>query len=112
MDGYEKSKGKRAEYILEELEKFFPETPIPLQHRDTYTLLIAVLLSAQCTDKKVNEITPVLFKRADTPQKMVKLAVEEIENIVRPCGLAPRKATSIHGLSKNPFGKIWWSSSR
>ena len=82
------------------LEKLYPETPIPLNHKDTYTLLIAVLLSAQCTDERVNKITPILFAKADNPFEMVKLSVEEIKAIIRPCGLSPRKSKAIHELSK------------
>nr|BDT28621.1 endonuclease III [Bacteriovorax sp. HI3] len=93
-------KQDKADYILERLEQLYPETPIPLDHKDSYTLLIAVLLSAQCTDERVNKITPLLFKRADTPEKMVKLSVKEIEDIIRPCGLSPRKSKAIHELSQ------------
>ena len=82
------------------LEKLYPETPIPLDHKDTYTLLIAVLLSAQCTDERVNKITPILFAKADNPFDMIKLSVEEIKTIIRPCGLSPRKSKAIHELSK------------
>ena len=82
------------------LEKLYPETPIPLDHKDTYTLLIAVLLSAQCTDARVNTITPLLFAKADTPFDMVKLSVEEIKSIIRPCGLSPRKSKAIYELSE------------
>lgn len=82
------------------LEKLYPETPIPLNHKDSYTLLIAVLLSAQCTDERVNKITPILFAKADNPFDMVKLSVEEIKAIIRPCGLSPRKSKAIHELSK------------
>ena len=82
------------------LEQLYPETPIPLNHKDTYTLLIAVLLSAQCTDERVNKITPILFTKADNPFDMVKLSVEEIKTIIRPCGLSPRKSKAIHELSK------------
>lgn len=92
-------KKEKAKEIATILEDLFPDTPIPLEHKDPYTLLIAVLLSAQCTDERVNKITPLLFKKADTPQKMVKLKVSEIEDIIRPCGLAPRKASAIHELS-------------
>ncbi|MCF3649816.1 endonuclease III [Opitutaceae bacterium LMO-CP1] len=81
------------------MAELYPKTPIPLDHSDSYTLLIAVLLSAQCTDKRVNLITPALFARASSPQAMVRLSVEEINGIVRPCGLAPRKAESIWKLS-------------
>ena len=93
-----KKKEKAAE-IATILTELFPETPIPLEHKDSYTLLIAVLLSAQCTDERVNKITPILFQKADTPFKMVALTVQEIEDIVRPCGLAPRKARAIYELS-------------
>ena len=82
------------------LAKLYPETPIPLNHKDTYTLLIAVLLSAQCTDERVNKITPILFAKADNPFDMVKLSVEEIKTIIKPCGLSPRKSKAIHELSK------------
>lgn len=85
---------------MRELESLYPETPIPLKHSDAYTLLIAVLLSAQCTDERVNKITPTLFAKANTPQKMVKLSVEEIQSIIRPCGLSPRKSKAIHELSQ------------
>lgn len=93
-------KQEKADYIVEKLEELYPETPIPLDHTDPYTLLIAVLLSAQCTDVRVNQITPKLFKRANTPQKMVKVPVSEIEDIIRPCGLAPRKSKAISELSQ------------
>jgi endonuclease-3 len=92
-------KKERAEYILNRLEELFPETPVPLDHTNAYTLLIAVLLSAQCTDERVNKVTPALFKKADNPRDMVKMTVEQIEDIVRPCGLAPRKAKAIYNLS-------------
>ncbi|MDG1849814.1 MAG: endonuclease III [Flavobacteriales bacterium] len=82
------------------LEKLYPETPVPLDHKDAYTLLIAVLLSAQCTDARVNTITPLLFSKADNPYDMVKLTVEEIRNIIRPCGLSPRKSKAISELSE------------
>lgn len=94
------TKKEKANYIVEELEKLFPETPVPLDHKDAYTLLIAVLLSAQCTDERVNKITPQLFRRADTPFDMVKLSVEEIKSIIRPCGLSPRKSQAIFTLSE------------
>ena len=93
-------KQERADYIMAELEKLYPETPVPLDHIDAYTLLIAVLLSAQCTDKRVNEITPFLFAKAHTPQEMVLLSVEEIKSIIRPCGLSPAKSKAIHRLSE------------
>lgn len=81
------------------LNKLYPEPPIPLQHRDSYTLLIAVLLSAHCTDVRVNKVTPVLFAKAATPQDMIKLSVDEIERIIHSCGLGPRKAQAIWDLS-------------
>jgi endonuclease-3 len=93
------TKKEKAEYIINELEKLYPETPVPLNHSDAYTLLIAVLLSAQCTDERVNKITPILFKRADNPYDMIKLSVEEIREIIRPCGLSPRKSQAIYDLS-------------
>lgn len=93
-------KQEKADYIVQRLEELYPETPIPLDHTDAYTLLIAVLLSAQCTDVRVNQVTPKLFKRANTPQKMVKVPVSEIEDIIRPCGLAPRKSKAISDLSQ------------
>jgi len=94
------TKKEKGIYIVEELEKLYPETPVPLDHKDPYTLLIAVLLSAQCTDARVNTITPILFKRADNPFDMVKLSVEEIRDIIRPCGLSPRKSSEIYELSQ------------
>jgi endonuclease-3 len=90
----------RAAYIGRRLAELYPETPIPLDHTDAYTLLVAVLLSAQCTDKRVNLQTPGLFARADNPRDMVKLTVADIDAHVRPCGLAPRKAQAIHRLSE------------
>jgi len=90
----------RAAYIDRYLAELYPETPIPLDHTNPYTLLIAVLLSAQCTDKRVNLQTPGLFTKADNPRDMVKLSVAEIDSHVRPCGLAPRKAQAIHRLSE------------
>ena len=92
-------KRQKVDYIITELERLYPETPIPLNHNDTYTLLIAVLLSAQCTDERVNKITPKLFKKADNPSSMIRLSVEEIKSIIRPCGLSPRKSKAIHELS-------------
>ncbi len=94
------TKKEKAQYIVDELEKLYPTTPIPLDHKDPYTLLIAVLLSAQCTDKRVNLITPTLFNLADNPFDMVKLSVEEIKAIIRPCGLSPRKSQAIYTLSE------------
>ncbi|MEY2764024.1 MAG: endonuclease, partial [Bacteroidota bacterium] len=93
-------KQERANHVMETLERLYPETPVPLDHTDAYTLLIAVLLSAQCTDKRVNEITPTLFSRASTPEDMVLLSVEEIKSIIRPCGLSPAKSKAIHRLSE------------
>lgn len=93
------TKREKATFIINELEKLFPETPIPLNHNDPYTLLIAVLLSAQCTDERVNKITPLLFKKGATPFEMVKLSVEEIKAIIRPCGLSPKKSQAIWDLS-------------
>ena len=93
------TKKEKAAYIINELEILFPETPIPLNHNDPYTLLIAVLLSAQCTDERVNKITPLLFKKGPTPFEMVKLNVEEIKAIIRPCGLSPKKSQAIWNLS-------------
>lgn len=94
------NKRERAAKILKILNELYPEPPIPLKHRDAYTLLIAVLLSAQCTDARVNQITPKLFALADTPEKMIGLSVKEIEDIIRPCGLAPRKSQAIWDLSR------------
>lgn len=93
-------KKDKAEIIIKILEELYPAPAIPLKHQDPYTLLIAVLLSAQCTDARVNTITPLLFKKANNPQKMVKLGQKEIEGIIRPCGLAPRKSKAIADLSK------------
>ena len=93
------TKKEKAKYVIEELEKLYPETPIPLNHSDAYTLLIAVLLSAQCTDERVNQITPTLFSRAATPSDMILLSVEEIREIIKPCGLSPRKSQAIFDLS-------------
>ena len=94
------TKAEKAEFIMFELERLYPTTPIPLDHFDAYTLLIAVLLSAQCTDKRVNTVTPELFALASTPEEMVKQDVESIREIIRPCGLSPRKSSAIHRLSE------------
>ena len=94
------TKKEKAQYIQTELERLFPETPVPLDHSDPFTLLIAVLLSAQCTDERVNKITPHLFAKAKTPQEMVQLSIEEIKEIIRPCGLSPAKSKAIHRLSE------------
>src|SRR6187551_1308803 len=94
------TKKERATFVIQTLEELYPEIPIPLNHKDPYTLLIAVLLSAQCTDVRVNQITPILFAKADNPYDMVKLSIEEIQDIIRPCGLSPMKSKGIHGLSE------------
>ena len=89
------TKSERVQFILNKLEELYPQTPIPLHHTDPYTLLIAVLLSAQCTDERVNQITPLLFAKANNPADMIKLSVEEIQNIIRPCDLSPMKSKGI-----------------
>lgn len=94
------TKQERVDFIIQKLQEFYPEIPIPLNHKDPYTLLIAVLLSAQCTDIRVNQITPILFAKADNPFDMVNLSVEEIKEIIKPCGLSPMKSKGIYGLSK------------
>jgi endonuclease-3 len=94
------NKQEKVQFVLDTLEKLYPETPIPLDHKDPYTLLIAVLMSAQSTDARVNTITPKLFKKADNPYDMVQLSVEEIREIIKPVGLSPMKSKGIHGLSK------------
>lgn len=91
---------QRAEHILRRLDELYPETPVPLDHCDPFTLLVAVLLSAQCTDARVNQVTPLLFARAATPLAMAQVPVDEVEAIVRPCGLAPKKAAAIVALSQ------------
>ena len=91
---------EKAEFVIDKLEELYPDPPIPLIHKDPYTLLISVLLSAQCTDERVNKITPILFGQADNPYDMVKLSVEEIRSIIRPCGLSPMKSKGIYGSSK------------
>lgn len=93
------TKAQKAKFVIDTLEEIYPEVPIPLDHKDAYTLLIAVLMSAQSTDARVNTITPLLFAKADNPYDMVKLTVEEIQDIIRPVGLSPMKAKGIHGLS-------------
>lgn len=93
-------KAEKVDFIINTLEDLYPNPPIPLDHKDAYTLLIAVLLSAQCTDVRVNLVTPFLFKKADNPFDMVKLSVEEIKEIIRPCGLSPQKSKAIHRLSE------------
>ena len=94
------NKSEKINFIINVLEDLFPKIEIPLDHKDPYTLLIAVLLSAQSTDAGVNKITPILFKKADNPYDMVKLSIEEIRDIIRPVGLSPMKSKGIHGLSK------------
>ena len=91
---------EKVEFLINELETIYPKLDIPLNHKDPYTLLIAVLLSAQSTDKKVNEITPLLFKKADNPYDMIKLSVDQIRDIIKPVGLSPGKSKGIWGLSK------------
>ena len=90
----------KVKYITKTLEKIYPKTPIPLNHNNIYELLIAVLLSAQCTDERVNRVTPFLFKRANDPFKMEKIPLNDIYNVIRPCGLAPQKSKAIFNLSK------------
>lgn len=94
------TKKEKADFIVRTLDKLYPNPPIPLDHKDAYTLLIAVLLSAQCTDVRVNQVTPALFKLADNPFKMAKVPVEKIKEIIRPCGLSPKKSQAISDLSK------------
>lgn len=95
----EMNKEARVTFVINTLKELYPTIPIPLDHKDPYTLLIAVLLSAQCTDVRVNQITPLLFAKADNPYDMIKMSVEEIKEIIRPCGLSPMKSKGIHGLS-------------
>ncbi|MBT6448809.1 MAG: endonuclease III, partial [Flavobacteriaceae bacterium] len=94
------NKKDRANYIIETLELLFPEVPIPLDHKDPYSLLIAVLLSAQSTDVGVNKITPLLFSKADNPYDMIKLSIDDIREIIKPVGLSPMKSKGIYGLSE------------
>ena len=94
------TKNEKVSFCIEQLERLYPEIPIPLDHKDPYTLLIAVLMSAQSTDVRVNQITPLLFERADNPYDMVKMSVEDIRNIIKPVGLSPMKSKGIHGLSQ------------
>lgn len=93
-------KAERAAYILERLQELYPQTPVPLDHSDPFTLLVAVLLSAQCTDERVNRVTPALFALADNPIDMAALGVDEIRDIIRPCGLSPQKSKAIKRLSE------------
>jgi endonuclease-3 len=94
------TKAEKVNDILNILDKFYPHPEVPLRHKDAYTLLISVLLSAQCTDERVNKTTPLLFSRADNPYDMVKMSVDEIREIIKPCGLSPMKSKGIYGLSK------------
>ena len=94
------TKQERVTFVINTLKELYPTIPIPLDHKDPYTLLIAVLLSAQCTDVRVNKITPILFAKADNPYDMIKMSIEEIAAIIRPCGLSPMKSKGIHGLSQ------------
>lgn len=94
------TKKQKAAFVITTLNKFYPKPDIPLQHKDPYTLLVAVVLSAQCTDERVNKITPKLFALADNPFDMIKLSVEQIKAIILPCGLSPMKSKGIYGLSK------------
>lgn len=94
------NKQESITFVINTLNELYPSIPIPLNHKDPFTLLIAVLLSAQCTDVRVNQITPLLFAKADNPYDMIKLNVEEIQDIIRPCGLSPMKSKGIYGLSK------------
>lgn len=93
-------KKDKLDFIVSKLESLYPNPPIPLNHKDNYTLLIAVLLSARCTDERVNKVTPILFEKADNPHDMIKLKVGEIKKIIRPCGLSPQKSKAIFNLSK------------
>ncbi len=94
------TKAEKAQDILRLLDQYIPEVEPPLHHKDAYTLLIAVLLSAQCTDERVNKVTPILFKHADNPYDMIKMSAEEIREIIKPCGLSPMKSKGIYGLSR------------
>jgi endonuclease-3 len=100
------TKKEKAKAIADILEGLYPNPPIPLDHKDPYTLLIAVLLSAQCTDVRVNKVTPTLFARADNPFDMASLSVEDIKEIIRPCGLSPQKSKAIHQLSRTLVDKF------
>ena len=94
------TKAEKVEFVIKTLQKLYPEIPVPLDHKDPYTLLVAVLMSAQSTDVRVNQITPLLFARADNPYDMIKLSVDEIREIIKPVGLSPMKSKGIHGLSQ------------
>jgi endonuclease-3 len=99
------TKAQRAAHLSRRLDELYPETPVPLDHKDPFTLLVAVLLSAQCTDVRVNQVTPALFALADNPRDMMRVPVEEIRGIIRPCGLSPRKSAAISELSKILVGQ-------
>lgn len=94
------TKKEKAAFVAKTLNKLYPHPAIPLDHRDAYTLLVSVVLSAQCTDKKVNEITPILFAKADNPKQMAKMPVDKIREIIKPCGLSPAKSKALQGLSQ------------
>jgi endonuclease-3 len=94
------SKKEKVQFVIDTLEELYPQVPIPLEHYSPYTLLVAVVLSAQCTDERVNQVTPYLFAKANTPHAMMRMSVEEIADIIRPCGLTPMKSKGIAGLSK------------
>jgi len=94
------TKAEKVKDILKLLDKYVPDPKVPLDHKDAYTLLISVLLSAQCTDERVNKVTPILFKQADNPKDMIKMSADEIREIIKPCGLSPMKSKGIYGLSK------------
>lgn len=93
------TKQEKVDFVIKTLNELYPNIPVPLDHKDPYTLLIAVLMSAQSTDVRVNQITPLLFKRADNPYDMIKLSIEEIRDIIKPVGLSPMKSKGIYGLS-------------
>src|SRR5690606_37683672 len=94
------TKKEKAAFVAKTLQKLYPHPAIPLDHRDAYTLLVAVVLSAQCTDKKVNEITPLLFAKADNPKQMAQMPADKIREIIKPCGLSPAKSKALQGLSQ------------
>lgn len=94
------NKKEKVQFIVDSLKSLYPNPLIPLVHKDPYTLLIAVLLSAQCTDERVNKVTPILFDHADCPEDMVRMSISKLQDIIRPCGLSPMKSKGIHGLSK------------
>ena len=100
VNGKKMTRSERSKFIISKLEELYPETPVPLDHNNEFELLIAVLLSAQCTDERVNKVTPILFKKATNPNDMAQLEVETIYSIIRPCGLAPKKSKAISELSQ------------